>query len=272
MLSKLQQLTDKKKTLFTEPWKHAFPAFQVFGNLYFVGNQNCASWIVKTEEGPILFDTNWPSTTHMLIHSIWSIGVNPKDLIAIFHTHGHYDHFGATEYLRQISGAKTYLGKADCEMFRSRPELALCDSSVLQYIDIFTPDVEVDDGDTFQFGSTTIRAVSIPGHTDGATCYFFPVTDGEKTYTAGLHGGAGVNTVQPSFREKYGVDYRQSFLDSVEKVWNEKVDIMLGNHTRHNDLVKKYPLLSETSNPFIDPTQWQRFLSKIRSSCMNLMD
>ena len=228
--------------------------------------------IVKTEEGPILFDTGWPSTAHMLVDSIWSVGVNPKDIIAIFHTHGHFDHFGATEYLRQISGAKTYLGKGDCDMFRDRPELALCDHNVLQYIDIFEPDVVVNDGDVFTFGSTTVRAVAIPGHTEGATCYFFPVTDGSITYTAGLHGGAGTNTIQPSFREKYGVDYRQDFLDSIEKVWDEKVDIFLGNHAHQNGLEKKYEEMTADYNPFIDPTAWQAFLERFRKRVLTLMD
>ena len=268
------ELTEKKRIIFREPWLYALPAFRVFGNLYFVGNKNGASWILKTEEGPILFDTNWPSTAHLLVDSMWSMGIDPKDLIAIFHTHGHYDHFGATEYLRQISGAKTYLGKGDCDMFRERPELALCDHchAHMQYVDIFKPDVEVKDGDIFTFGSTTIRAASCPGHTDGSTSYFFPVTDGENTYTAGLHGGAGVNTLQPSFREKYGVDYRRTYLDSIDKMWNEKVDIFLGNHTNQNNLEEKYSRLGNGANPFIDSTEWHSFLERIRSRCLALMD
>lgn len=268
----IQSLSEKKRILQAEPWQLTVPAFQVFGNLYYVGNKNSACWIVKTEDGPVLFDTGWPSTVPMLLDSIWSVGIDPRDIVAIFHTHGHYDHFGATEYLRHLSGAKTYLGKADCDMFRVRPELALCEHNALQYIDIFTPDVEVCDGDAFTFGSTVIRAVSIPGHTEGATCYFFPVTDGSAVYTAGLHGGAGVNTIQPSFREKYGVDYRQAFLDSIQKVWDEKVDIFLGNHAHQNDLTEKREKMTAEYNPFIDPCAWQAFLEAFRGRVEKLMD
>ncbi|MBR4310536.1 MAG: hypothetical protein IKT79_05865, partial [Akkermansia sp.] len=134
------------------------------------------------------------------------------------------------------------------------------------------PDVEVNDGDVFTFGSTTVRAVSIPGHTEGATCYFFPVTDGANTYTAGLHGGAGTNTIQPSFRQEFGVDYRQSFLDSIEKVWNEKVDIFLGNHAHQNNLETKYAQMTAENNPFIDSAAWQAFLEKFRNRTLMFMD
>ena len=139
------------RTIINErPWEMRVPAFRVFGNLYFVGNANCASWIVDTSVGPILFDTNYPTMAHMEIQSIWEAGFDPRKIIAIFHSHGHYDHFGTTELIRQLSGAKVYLGAEDAKMFRERPELALAAGSACP-INLFVPDVEVNDGDVFTF-------------------------------------------------------------------------------------------------------------------------
>lgn len=107
------------------PWEQAAPAFRVFGNLYFVGNQNGASWIVESSEGLILFITNYPMTAPLLVGSIWSLGFDPRDITAIFHTHGRFDHFSATDYLKALSGVETYLGTGDAQMFQSRPELAI---------------------------------------------------------------------------------------------------------------------------------------------------
>ena len=134
--------TGDVKTIINErPWEMKVPAFRVFGNLYFVGNANCASWIVDTSVGPVLFDTNYPTMAAMEIQSIWEAGFDPRKIIAIFHSHGHYDHFGTTELIRQISGAKVYLGAEDAKMFRERPELALLSGSACP-LNLFVPDVK----------------------------------------------------------------------------------------------------------------------------------
>lgn len=252
------------RTIINErPWEMRVPAFRVFGNLYFVGNVNCASWIVDTSEGPVLFDTNYPTMAHMEIQSIWEAGFDPRKIIAIFHSHGHYDHFGTTELIRHLSGAKTYIGAEDAKMFRERPELALTAGAACP-INPFVPDVEVNDGDVFTFGDTTIRCVHTPGHCPGATSYFFPVTDGKQTLKAALHGGAGLNALRRDFREKYGVDWRQVYIDNMNKVMDEDVDIFLGNHTSQNGLMDKLPKMTEDYNPFIDKGAWKAFLIEMR--------
>lgn len=251
------------KIINERPWEMRIPAFRVFGNLYFVGNANCASWIVNTSVGPILFDTNYPTMDALEIQSIWEAGFNPCDIIAIFHSHGHYDHFGATDLIKNLSSAKVYLGEADARMFRERPELSYLEHSASP-LSLFVPDVEVHDGDVFTFGDTVIRCVHTPGHSQGATSYFFPVTDGKQTLTCGLHGGAGLNTVVRSFMEKYNVNWRQDFLDSIDKLMDAEVDIFIGNHTSQNKLVQKLPLMTEDYNPFIDKGAWKEFLVNLR--------
>lgn len=242
----------------------------MFGNLYFVGNHSGASWLVDSGEGLILFDTNYPTTAALLIDSIWSLGFNPRDIVAIFHTHGHFDHFGATALIQALSGAKTYLGEADAEMFRVRPELALIESGYYSYLETFTPDVVVRDADVFTIGITTIRAVACPGHTQGAMSYFFTVTDGSNTLTAGLHGGAGLNTLTREFCEKYSVNWRADFLASIDKVIDEPVDIFLANHTKVCHTAQKYQLLCQGNNAFIDSDEWQRFLISLRTDYENM--
>ena len=259
-------LRDNQDLINETPWEMRIPAFRVFGNLYFVGNKDGASWILDTPEGPILFDSNYPTTDALLIHSMWSLGFNPEKLIAIIHTHGHYDHIGATDLLKSLSGAPTYLGAADTEMFSDRPELSYLDHVKNAYIELFDADVAVRDGDVFTIGGIQIRAVSTPGHCPGATSWFFPVTDGKRTFTAGLHGGAGFNTLVKAYREQYGVDWREDFFRSIEKLMGEKVDIFLGNHTAQNHTEEKAARLrAGQADAFVDPSEWQRFLEGLKT-------
>jgi len=254
----------KYTELFNTPWTLNVPAFRVFGNLYFVGNKDGASWLVDSGDGLILFDTNYPHTCAMLVHSIYSLGFDPRDIKAIFHTHGHFDHFGATSYLKALSGAKTYLGEADIELFHSRPELTHTDDAINSYVALFEPDVAVRDGDRFPFGSVTIRTSACPGHSPGAISYFFDVTDGKQTLVAGLHGGAGFNTLCWEYVQTHKVNWRRDFLNSIDKMLQEHVDIFLGNHTPQNHLLEKLQQLSEERNPFINPADWQEFLEGLK--------
>ena len=259
MASKYAYRVENLKVMFERPYELKLPAVRVFGNLYFVGNQDGASWLVDTEEGLLLFDTNYPTADALLLDSIWSLGFDPRNIIAIFHTHGHFDHFGATDLIKSLSGAKTYLGVEDARMFRQRPELALIHDGRNAWMDIFVPDVEVCDGDVFTFGSTTVRAVSCPGHCPGATHYFITVSDGTQTLTAGLNGGAGLNTLCVDFRRQYDVDWREDFHKSIRRSLQETADIFLGNHTGQNHAQEKIAALRENPMAFVDPSEWTAF-------------
>lgn len=82
--------------------------FQIAGNVYYIGNKAVCSHLIDTGEGLIVIDTSYPELDHLLINSIWEAGFDPKDIRIVLHTHLHYDHFGATNTLTKIYGAKAY--------------------------------------------------------------------------------------------------------------------------------------------------------------------
>jgi metallo-beta-lactamase class B len=264
MPSKYAFIPEKLENFYRYPEQYRMKPFRIFGNLFFVGNMDVGSYIINTGDGLILIDTTYPTTRALLVQSIWEAGFSPGDIKLILHTHGHFDHFGGTSLIVSLSGAKTCLGAPDAEMFRTRPEMALIADSRYSYTEPFIPDVELKDGDIIALGDTKIRAVSTPGHTKGVMTYIFGVTDGKETHIAGLYGGVGVNTLCRDFIEKYGnSDCRDLYLKSLEKVRNEPVDIVLGNHTGQNRTQEKYKEMCENpskKNPFIDPQEWNKFI------------
>ena len=95
-----------------------------------------------------------------------------------------------------------------------------------------------------------------PGHTPG-TMSIFSVSD-EYIYRAGMHGGVGTNSMSKEFLDRYGLSYdcRKQFLDGLDRLKQEKVDIFIGNHVWNNDTRGKYermksrvtiPLLMKTT-------------------------
>lgn len=246
---------------------------RIFGNLYFVGTYAASVHLIDTGDGLIAIDAGYPETLYLVIHNIHELGFSPKDIKIILLSHGHYDHMGAARMLASLSGAKIYLGRPDLCMVNGETEdidwalIGVCNGvytgkHVADHIR-FTPDVLLDDGDTVTLGNTTIRCVSTPGHTAGTLSFFFPVTDDETTYLAGMHGGAGTNTMTDEFLAQYGLttSVRDDFRAGLMRVIDEPVDIFVGNHTWNNDTKGKLEALRRGEpNRFIDPTAWRAFI------------
>ena len=241
--------------------------FKIFGNLYFVGTRFVSSHVIDTGEGLILIDSQYPLCTYLLLENIRKVGLDPYNIKYILHSHGHYDHIGGTRALVELTGAKTLIGRADCDYVNGKLDLTWAKELGYEYYEMFEPDILMDDGYVLTLGNTSIRCVSTPGHTPGVMSFFFDVTDGERTYRAAMFGGAGMNSMRKPWLDSRGLSYscRDDFLNSLAKVRDEKVDILIGNHPGDADTAGKHQRMKDgEENPFLDPTAWHRRLDYCR--------
>ena len=245
-----------------EPWKGYVKPFKIFGNLYFVGTEPASTHIIDTGEGLIMLDSGYHQSLYIVIHNMHLLGLNPLDLKYIVHTHGHIDHFGATKALVSLTGAKTFLGAPDKEYANGKLDLSYATELGMEFSETFEPDILINDGDIIELGNTKIRAVATPGHTPGAMSYFFDVTDGVEAFRAGLHGGMGINTLCREFLDKYNLPYslRDDFVNSMNRLNEQKVDIFLGNHMQHNDTLGKARRIENGEKyAFVNPDEWNSY-------------
>ncbi len=232
---------------------------RIFGNLYFVGTEPASTHIIDTGEGLIMLDSGYRESLQLVISHMRELGLDVKDLKYIIHTHGHIDHCGATAQLVRMTGAKTYIGKEDRDYVNGKRDLSYATEYEMK-LDTFQADVLISDQDEITLGNTKIKCVATPGHTEGCMSYIFDVTDGKTTYTAGLHGGMGVNTMCRDFLDKYGLSYdcRSKFLAAMDRLAEIKVDIFLGNHMQHNDTIEKtIRKKNGDSLAFVKPDEWK---------------
>lgn len=125
--------------------------------LYHIGVKGGPCYLLETTDGIVLIDTAYPDTVEMLLENFARIGKDPREVRHIIHTHGHYDHVGATRALVAMSGAKTYIGAGDEDAVRGTNELIYANEAGISFTETFEPDVIIRDGDEIHFGDTAIR-------------------------------------------------------------------------------------------------------------------
>lgn len=256
-----------------QPWIGKMEPFKIFGNLYFVGTHPASSHLIDTGDGLILIDTGYQHGLYLLIDSIYKLGFSPYDVKYILLTHGHIDHFGSSYAFKELTGCKIVLGEADKTYATGEEDLSWA-KEVDVYLETFEPDILINDGDEIKLGNTVVKAVATPGHTPGAMSYFFDVTDGSETFRVGMPGGLGRNSVNKEFLNKYNLplSLQQDFLNSMDRLLEEKVDIFIGNHVWNNDTHGKYEkLIAGDKHAFVSPKDWAECISNTKKDLEEIM-
>lgn len=258
--------------------KYYVKPFKIYGNLYYIGDEKVCSHLIDTGEGLIMFDCGFPHITHLLIQAIYELGFNPKDIEYLIISHEHEDHFGAVEELRHLYGCKVLMSKTAQEVFEKNGGSIFADDFRVNFPNMVTKfdlDGVIADGDVISLGNTMIRCVNTPGHSDGCMSFFFQATENGKALNVGYFGGVGFNTLFKKMLQRQGrpLSAREDFLNSLNKVKDENVDIVLGNHPKQNDTLekRKQMILNPDKNPFVDPAEWRKFCETMSTEFLSFM-
>lgn len=267
----------KQKSLafYANPSTARIDPFKIADGLYYVGDKKVCIHLIDTGDGLILLDSGYLGAGHLLVDSIWRAGFDPKNVSWIIHTHGHWDHFGASEEFRRMYGTKLAISRVDGEILKQKPKYAHVDNHYFPFGEVPEFDRFIEDGEIFELGNVKIRCLLTPGHTQGVLSFFFPVMDNGQTYLAGMFGGAGVNTLSlPAIcYDEDPKDCPQQMLASIEKILNEPVVVHLGNHPSNNQTLKKREQqIHEGGNPFVDPNSWRDFLTKHKGTVQKVIE
>ena len=94
-------------------WHKAFPAFQIAGELYYVGTADLAVYLVQHPQGNILINSDFEQDLPLIKASIESLGFRYKDTKILLISHAHGDHDAATGVIRKETDAKLMVMDAD---------------------------------------------------------------------------------------------------------------------------------------------------------------
>lgn len=232
---------------------------KVFDNVYCIGSVSVVAWVIETSDGLILIDSMWDDRDAKLIEEgIKGFGLDPKDLKYIILSHGHGDHYGGANYLRNKYAAKVVLTKTDTDLMYNLNTGANSPRSPKTKVDIYSKDKDV-----IKLGDTSITILETPGHTAGCSSFIFPVKYKGKEYTAVLWGGTGL----PKEKELLA-KYKESAEYFKKEALSKNALVSLTAHlfadNGYANLEKVANLKEGEANPFImTKAQMEKYLNSL---------
>src|SRR6201985_2745126 len=97
-------------------WNQPVPPFRIADNLYYVGAEGVASYLITTPAGDILLDTGFRETVPLVEASIRKLGFRVEDVRILLISHGHYDHAGGVAAMKAATHARLLVSPAEAPM------------------------------------------------------------------------------------------------------------------------------------------------------------
>ena len=227
--------------------------FQIFDNVYYVGIDWVAAYLIETGDGLILIDSLYGSWLPVLLNNIRELGFDPADVKYLINTHGHFDHAGGSALFQKVYGSRVVMTAEDWQVAQAKPELAAF------YMPTPRVDMVAEDGDTISLGDNTITLYKTPGHTEGVLSLGYTGKDGDDTHSILTLGGVGLNFS--------GIERTETYLDSYRRLQSmqDSFSVSLPNHQSMGRVFDRRDLLAQRqagqAHPFVDKPGLNRDLA-----------
>ena len=235
------------------------PPGAAFDNLVYVGGAWVSAWALKTGDGLMLIDAlnTVDEVDRLVVGGLRKLALDPASIKTVLVTHGHGDHYGGADRVRELAAAskpRMVMSEIDWRMTATQLEFA---SPIWPAPPKRNPerDVSVQDGDVLRQGDAALTMYITPGHTLGTISPVFEVRSGDKRWKALLWGGTSFN---------FGRDFRRldGYIAAAERMREvareQKIEVLLSNHPANDQTVTRIAQIQASPgapNPFVIGTE-----------------
>jgi metallo-beta-lactamase class B len=246
---------------YTAKWAQPQEPFRVIGNIYYVGSNDLACFLITTPQGHILINTGYERMAPQLRANVKKLGFKFADIRYLLNGQAHDDHVAGFAAAREASGAKVLVMQGDDDIvehggrgdFRFDGEIAWRGVPVNRVLH---------DGDTVSLGGTTLVAHLTPGHTKGCTTWTTTVADKGRVLNVVIVGGVSVNPGVKLLHNPHYPGIADDYARTFRTLRALACHVFLGAHGNYFSMADKLARLraGAAENPFIDPAGYQRFI------------
>jgi metallo-beta-lactamase class B len=248
-------------------WTTPIAPFRIVGNVYYVGSQDLAAYLIVTPKGSILINSNLASSPPQIQASIEKLGFRMSDVKILLNSQAHFDHVAGIAAMQQKTHAKNMVMDGDVAAVESggAQDFAYANDAAFHF-----PPAKVDrvlqDGDTVALGGVVLTAHKTAGHTRGCTTWTLTTAQDGKIYHIVIVGGTSVN---PGFQLIGNAKYpqiAQDYAATFRTLESLPCDVFLGAHGQYFDLLAKLAKMQgNKANPFVDPAGYKRYVAEAKA-------
>jgi metallo-beta-lactamase class B len=237
-------------------WTRPFPPFRIAGNLYYVGSEDLAAFLIVTPQGSILINSNLASSPAQIRKSVEALGFKFSDVKILLISHGHYDHTAGSAEIKKLTGARFEVMDGDVPVVESggRNDFQFSNDKTLWF-----PPAHVNrtlhDGDVVSHKTA--------GHTKGTTTWTLDEKEAGRTLHVVIVGSPNVLDSYKLTGNKSYPQIADDFRKQFATLKALPCDVFLGAHGAYFDLKGKYDRLKGGEQAaFIDPFGYRRYLEE----------
>ena len=236
-----------------------FPPHKIIDNIYYIGTESLASFLITTDAGHILVNTDFERNVPTLKDSVEKLGFKFTDIKLIIGSHEHADHMEGDALAKEMSGAAVVV------MQEQVPGLEAMKPGGKPH----PLDRIIHDGDTLTLGNETLTAHLTPGHSVGCTSWELTVNEISQDYKVVINCSVGVNPNYQLYNNPTNPTIVEQYRYSHAKLRELKADVPLGSHPAMYSMNEKYARIGRSPNPFIDPAGYLYEIA-LNEQAMNL--
>jgi metallo-beta-lactamase class B len=230
-----------------------FPPHKVIGNVYYVGSERLASFLITTPDGHILINSSFETTVPVIRAAVEKLGFKFTDVKILLGSHAHGDHMEGDALVKELTNAQVMAMEQDVPALRNMKP-----GGKTHPIDRV-----LHDRDEVKLGGTTLVAHRTAGHTKGCTTWTVRVQDDGMSYNMAILCSVGVNAGYVLVNNKDYPEIADDYVRSFKALRSLPVDVFLGAHGSFYGLSEKYAQLGKAGkNPFIDPEGFKAYLDR----------
>jgi metallo-beta-lactamase class B len=249
-------------------WNQPVPPFRIADNLYYVGAEGVASYLITTPAGDILIDTGFRETVPLVEASIRKLGFRVSEVRILLISHGHFDHAGGVAAMKAATHARLLVSPAEAPLLEhgGKGDFAFGDKYLYPLV---TPDGLLKDGQPVRLGGVALTPHFTPGHTKGCTTWTMTVHDRGQLRHVVFACSLSTPDYQVVKNPKYPT-IQNDLATSFATMRALPCDIFLAAHPWEFELDRKRAALAAdpkaAQNPFVDPAGYRAYIDRAEAA------
>jgi metallo-beta-lactamase class B len=240
-----------------------FPPHKVIGNIYYVGTEKLASFLIATPQGLILINSDYERNLPVIRDSVEKLGFRFADIKILLGSHAHGDHMEGDAQIKELTGAQVMAMEQDVPALQ-----AMRPGGKAHPVDRV-----LKDGDQVTLGGTTLVAHLTPGHTRGCTTWTRKAQEGGRSYDVVIIGSMGVNPGTRLVNNANNPAIADEYVQGFTVMHALPCDVPLGSHPDMYNMTEKHAKIGDgRPNPFIDPQGYKAEIGLVERTFRSVLD